>query len=313
MTRVNVAKLHLGTMNFGGRTREAEAVAIVHRALERGVTHFDTANLYNDGESERILGAAIKGRRDGVVIATKAGLFKREGLGKGRLLAAADESLRRLGIDQIDLYYLHAPDPKTPLEETLTGVQALLESGKVRAWGVSNFASWQVGDLNRLCAARPMARPTYSQLLYNLLVRQLDLEYFAFTRAHPIHTTVYNPLAGGLLARAPEVGSQPPPGSRFATNPIYPGRYWNDALIELAGRYAVLAREAGLSPVALAYGWLAGRAGVDSVLCGPGSLEHLDAGLDGCALAASAELQRLRPHVDAIHRSFQGTDASYAR
>ena len=304
------AAIHLGTMNFGARTPAQEATRLVHHALDRGITHFDTANMYNDGESERILGDALKGRREGAFIATKVGLFKREGLSKERILAAADDSLKRLGTDRIDLYYLHAPDPRTPFNESLSALQALLESGKIRSWGVSNFASWQIGDLNALCDARGMARPTHSQVLYNLLIRQLDLEYVAFARAHPIHTTVYNPLAGGLLARAPKAGAAIPPGSRFATNPMYPNRYWSAALIELAGRYADLARSEGIDRTALAYAWLAGHSEVRSVLCGPGSMDHWEAALTGCALELPSEL---RNRIDQIHRAFLGTDASYAR
>jgi aryl-alcohol dehydrogenase-like predicted oxidoreductase len=302
--------IHLGTMNFGGRTSLAESEAIIHRALERGITHFDTANLYNDGASERILGQALRTRRSEVTLATKGGLFRKEGLGKTQIVTAAEQSLKRLATEYIDLYYLHAPDPSTPLDETLEAVASLLSSGKIRSWGVSNFASWQIGDLNLLADAQAIPRPTHSQLLYNLLVRQLDVEYFAFARAHPIHTTIYNPLAGGLLARTPEVGSKPPPGSRFATNPMYPGRYWNDALIELAGQYAALAREESTTPVALAYAWVAHRPGVDSVLVGPGSVAHLDEALNAMALQLP---NRVLDRIDQIYRAFVGTDARYAR
>ncbi len=301
-------------MNFGSRTPAPEARRIVDRAIERGATLFDTANMYGDGESERILGAALKGRRDSVQIATKVGLLRKagrpEGLGAERMAAAIDESLARLQTDRVDLYYLHAPDPSTPLGHTLDAIAALLSSGKIRAWGVSNYAAWQLAEIGHACDARQLPRPAVAQMLYNVLVRQLDLEFFAFARKHPIHVTVYNPLAGGLLARAPAPGAGFPQGSRFETNAIYRKRYWTHALFELAQRLREVASAEGMELVTLAYAWLAGRPGVDSVIAGPGTVGHLDAAIDGCAVDLAAAV---RAKVDDIHRAFVGTDASYAR
>jgi aryl-alcohol dehydrogenase-like predicted oxidoreductase len=303
-------------MNFGDRTSAQEARRIVERALERGATFFDTANLYANGGSERLLGELLRGRRDRVQLATKVGLLRRggkpEGLSAARILEALEESLGRLGTDYVDLYYLHAPDPSTPLAETLDALRPLLESGRIRDWGVSNFAAWQILELNTLADARRMPRPAVSQVLYNLLVRQLDLEYFPFARRHPIHTTVYNPLAGGLLARAVEPGAaEIPKGSRFDKNPVYQRRYWSEPLRELTARLQALARESGFDdPVAFSYAWLAGYPGVDSILAGPRTVEHLDAALDAIALTVPDEV---RAKVDALYRSFTGTDASYAR
>jgi aryl-alcohol dehydrogenase-like predicted oxidoreductase len=310
----------LGTMNFGGRTSKEESVRIVHRAIERGVTFFDTANVYGDGASEQILGEALRGsgaRRDEVGIATKVGLKRRsrgkpEGLSAEVVKAALEESLGHLGTDYVDVYYLHAPDPSTPLEETLGAIQELIASGKVRAFGVSNFAAWQIAELNQLCDGRGMSRPVMSQVLYNLLVRQIDIEYLAFARAHPLHTTVYNPLAGGLLAREVKPGDPIPTGSRFEKNKLYRGRYWSEALLQLAARYGALANEAGLSLCRLAYAWIAARRqnGVTSVLAGPGAIEHLDAALESTSVPLAPELLA---RIDQIHRDFTGTDVSYAR
>ena len=307
-------RVTVGTMNFGARTPAPEARRIVDRALERGATVFDTANMYGDGESERILGQALKGKRDRVQIATKVGLLRQsgraEGLAPARILQAIDESLERLKTDWVDLYYLHAPDGSTPFSQTLDAIGVLLESGKIRAWGVSNFAAWQIAELNLICDARKLARPTVAQMLYNVLVRQLDYEFFAFARRNPIHTTVYNPLAGGLLARAPTPGAAFPKGSRFETNPLYRKRYWTDALFELAQRLCAVADSEGMDLVTLAYAWLAGRDGVDTILAGPASVVHLDVALDSSTLKLS---MALRTRVDDVHRAFVGTDASYAR
>lgn len=301
-------------MNFGARTPAAEARRIVDRAIERGATFFDSANMYGDGESERILGAALKGRRDRVHIATKVGLLRRggkpEGLAPGRMIAALEESLGRLQTDVVDLYYLHAPDPKTPIEQTLDGVAMLLESKKIRSWGVSNYAAWQLSEMGLACDARRLPRPSRAQMLYNVLVRQLDLEFFAFARARSLHVTVYNPLAGGLLARTPAAGDGYPAGSRFENNTLYRKRYWTDALFDLAQRLRETGLAEGVAPVTLAYAWLAGRPGVDSVIAGPASVAHLAEAIDGCGTDISPAL---RAKVDEVHRAFIGTDATYAR
>ncbi|MCU0683711.1 MAG: aldo/keto reductase [Polyangiaceae bacterium] len=304
----------VGTMNFGRRTPEPEAKRIVERALERGVRSFDTANMYNEGESEAILGRALGARRGEVSIATKVGLARlggrAEGLAPARLPQALDESLRRLGTDHVDLYYLHAPDHAVPIEATLGAVASLLESGKVKAWGVSNYAAWQVLEMIVWCDARGVPRPALSQVIYNLLVRQLEIEYFAFARRYELASAVYNPLAGGLLAGHHDRARPAPPASRFDKNPLYQRRYWTDRFFELAAASAELARDEGISPVALAYGWLAGRPGVDAVIAGPADVAQLDAALDGCARPLSAAA---RKKLDGMHREYLGTDANYAR
>ena len=291
--------LVVGTMNFGKRTPEAESRRIVARALERGLTFFDTANVYNDGESERILGRALGKRRGEARIATKVGIGKMsdpEGLAPERIAAAIDESLQRLGTDRVELYYFHKPDHERSLEAAVKAMEQLQQSGKIGAWGGSNFASWQLGEMTRL------GRPRVSQVIYNLLIRQLELEYFRFARNYRIHTTVYNPLAGGLLAGKP--------GARFDGNRMYQTRYLTDRMFELVAAYGKLAAGLGMSTVELGYAWLASRPGVDSILLGPASVEQLDAGIDGAARTLPKEAL---DQIDAVHRSYTGTDVSYAR
>jgi len=306
--------LSLGTMNFGKRTPAAEARRIVDRALERGVRFFDTANVYGNGESERILGQALRGRREEVGLATKVGLARiqgrPEGLSAARVERALEESLERLGTSYVDLFYLHQPDPATPLEETLEGMGRLLRAGKARHWGVSNFAAWQILELNQLCDARGLPRPAVSQVLYNVLVRQIELEYLPFTRRHPLHTTVYNPLAGGVLTGRYAPGAPLPSDSRLSSNRIYQGRYGSGRLLEQVEALRAVAQAEGMDLVTLAYAWLAGRPGVDSVLVGPGSVEHLDAALEAWSRPLSPEALA---RIDELHQAFLGTDARYAR
>lgn len=292
--------LVVGTMNFGKRTPEPEAQRIVARALERGLDFFDTANVYVEGESERILGRALKGKQ--ARIATKMGIGKMsdpEGLAPERIASAIDESLRRLQQDRVELYYFHKPDHSRPLEPSLRAMQRLIDTGKVGHFGASNFASWQLLEM-----IHAGVRPRVSQLIYNLLIRQLELEYFRFARKYGVHTTVYNPLAAGLLAGKGKAGA------RFENNPMYQRRYLTDRFGELAGAFARLAADAGRSPVELAYQWIAARPGVDSILLGPASVEQLDAAIDAVARPLPKEVI---DRADQLYREFQGTDAVYAR
>ncbi|HEY3495914.1 MAG TPA: aldo/keto reductase [Polyangiaceae bacterium] len=316
-------RLILGTMNFGKRTDEREAGRIVDRAIERGVTLLDTANVYVNGEGERILGRILEHRRREVLVASKVGLARiggtdsglmqsggqSEGLSRERIVAACEESLRRLGTDVIDIYFLHAPDPKTPLEESLSALQTLLQAGKIRAFATSNYASWQLLEIVTWCDQEGMPRPIFAHQIYNLLVRQLDVEYFGFSAKYGMHTTAYNPLAGGMLTGKHRRG-EPPAASRFDANPLYQKRYWSERVFAEVEAYAKLAERAGITLIELGYAWLGTRPGVDSVIVGPGTVEHLDAALDAQAQRLDPETCRL---ADAIYLEHQGTDARYAR
>ncbi len=303
----------IGTMNFGKRTSAAEAHRIVHRAIERGAGLFDTANVYESGESERILGAALKEKRGDVMIATKVGLDrpggKVEGLAKAAIAKACDESLARLGADVIDLYYLHAPDWRTPIEETLMAIFELKAKGKIRHFGVSNFASWQILEIFALCDAAQQERPLASQQMYNLLIRQLDIEYFKFTKKYRVHTTTYNALAGGLLAR-PHSKDEIPKGSRFDKNPMYQRRYWSTHFFEFKAALEELAQQAGISLADLAYAWIASRPGVDSILIGAASVQQLDQAFDALQKTVSPDTAK---KIDALSHELAGTDATYTR
>jgi aryl-alcohol dehydrogenase-like predicted oxidoreductase len=300
--------LVVGTMNFGKRTPEPESHRIIQRALERGLTFFDTANAYVDGESERILGRALGARRSKARIATKVGIGKLsnpEGLAPERIAAALEESLGRLGTDYVDLYYFHKPDHSRPLEPSLRAMERLISQGKVRAFAASNYGSWQLLEM-----IHAGLKPRVSQQMYNLLVRQLEIEYFRFAKSYAVHTTVYNPLGGGLLAGKVKRGAAPEAGSRFDKNPMYQKRYLTDRFFDLADAFARLAAEAGRTPVELAYQWTASRPGVDSILLGPASVDQLDAAIDAVAKSLPKEVI---DRADELYRTFQGTDATYAR
>lgn len=295
-------------MNFGKRIDEPTSKAIVDRALERGITGFDTANMYSEGESERVLGRALRHVRDRVSVATKVGAWKNEGLRPERVTASLDESLDRLGMSEVDVYYLHVPDHKTPIKETLSAMREVLASGKARAWGVSNYASWQVLQMLHLADELGMARPVIAQQLYNAVHRELDIEHFAFLRAYPMHLTSYNALAGGLLTGQHAAGVAK--GSRLAKNPMYTRRYATAAMLARRAELEEVAADEGMSLIDLAYAFVASQPQIDSVLVGPASIAHLDAACDGLARTlAQPTLARL----DALYRGWLGSDTHYAR
>lgn len=203
-TPVPLSRLVLGTMTFGDTADRATAAAMLDAALDVGITGVDTANGYAGSESERILAELLPGRRDKVVLATKAGIphpdqGEHAPLSADGLRAALDGSLKRLGTDHVDLFYLHQPDRATPLSETLATVAEFVKAGKVRALGVSNYAAWQIAELNRVADEVSAPRPVVAQQLHNLLARRIEEEYVEFAAETGLHTMVYNPLGGGLL------------------------------------------------------------------------------------------------------------------
>jgi aryl-alcohol dehydrogenase-like predicted oxidoreductase len=301
-------------MNFGKRTPADESERIVRRALERGIRVFDTANAYNEGASERILGRALGKDRERAVVATKVGSRrvggKAEGLAPETMERALAESLERLGTAAVDVYYLHTPDQATPIERTLDAMKALVASERVRAWGVSNYAAWQILEMSRLADERSLAHPVASQVIYNVLLRQLDVEYFAYARRYPIHTTVFNPLAGGLLSGGHRFEDAPRQGSRFDDNAFYQRRYWTRAMFDRVEQLRAVAAAEGLGLVQLAYAWAASRPGVDSILVGPATVAQLDDAIDAVGRALSADALA---RIDELWRGWTGTDTSYVR
>lgn len=315
-TDAGAVRLSLGAMNFGKRTPEPESMAIMNRAFELGIRHIDTANVYTDGQSERIVGRFVKDPtiRSATVLATKCGFGRvqgqPEGLAPERVLAACDASLARLDQPSIDLYYLHVPDARTPIDETLGALAELLAQKKIRAWGVSNYAAWQVLEMIQLADARKMPRPVVAQQLYNVLVRQLDVEWFSFARARGVHTTVYNPLAGGLLSGKHARDGSTQKGSRFDKNRLYQSRYFTSAMFDRTEALTALASATGMTLLELAYAFVASAPGVDSILLGPASVAQLTSSVEATRRALTEET---RAEVDAMHRAWLGTDTYYVR
>jgi aryl-alcohol dehydrogenase-like predicted oxidoreductase len=226
-TDLSVSRLIFGAMTFGSQVNEPDAATMVDLALDAGVNMFDTAASYNDGASERILGAALAQRRNDVLIATKVHP-RTAGLTRAAIRAAIDASLGRLGTDHVDVYYLHQPDWNTPVEETLDAMNDLVRAGKVRYIGLSNYAAWQVADMRAKSATRGWQLPVIAQQMYNLLARRIEDEYAAFARSADTFDIAYNPLAGGLLTGKHRPAATPATGTRFSQE-TYRARYCNDA------------------------------------------------------------------------------------
>ena len=283
-TGTTVSRLSLGTMTFGAQADEAVSLRMVDTALDGGINFFDTADAYGKGRSEEILGKALRGRRDDVVLASK--VFnamgpdpKEGGLHRWHVIRGVEASLRRLQTDCLDICYLHRPDRKTPLEETLAAMDTLVQQGKVIYVGMSNYAAWQVCRAQWLCQLRRWSPPVVVQLPYNLITRGVDEECAEFTDQMQISVTAYNPLAGGLLTGKHTRQANPAKGTRFAINKNYYERFWHNSNFAALEELSRIADDAGRNLTELALQFLLSRDLVDSVIIGASRLEHLEQNL----------------------------------
>lgn len=314
-TSLKISQLCLGTMMFGGQTDEAESFKIMDYAYEQGINFFDTANVYNQGESERIVGQWLKDRRGRIILATKVRSPMGEdpndaGLSRRNILSAVDASLKRLGTDYIDIYYMHAPDYETSLEESLEAMSSLVKTGKVRYVGVSNFAAWQIADMLSICDRRNYIAPIITQNVYNPVTRGIETELVPFLKAHGIAMAIYNPIAGGLLAGKHKPG-KPTENTRFANNKTYYDRYWSDENFAAVEKLTEIAIGHGLSILQLAMKWCAAQQSVTSIITGVSRLSQLEQNI------GSVEGEPLNAEVleecDNVWRSLAGTRFGYNR
>ena len=290
MTALDLTSLVLGTMTFGDTVDDAGAAAMLDAALDAGITHVDTANGYAGGESERMLARLLEGRRSRVTLATKAGMPHPDSddhspLSPAGLRASVEGSLARLGTDHVELFYLHQPDRAAPIADTLTTVADLMGEGKIGAFGVSNFAAWQIAEVNFLADDLGMPRPVVAQQLYNLLARRIEEEYVEFANVTGLVTMVYNPLGGGLLTGRHSFDAAPTDGrfgdSRLAA--MYKQRYWNTAIFEAVEQLSVIAEKAGIPLTELALRWLVSKPAAGPILLGGSKVEHLRANMAAVA------------------------------
>ncbi|HUU15085.1 MAG TPA: aldo/keto reductase [Terriglobia bacterium] len=315
-TDLKVSRLSFGTMTFGAQTDEAVALRMVDRCLEAGINFFDTANVYNQGRSETILGKALAGRRDKVILATKVRGKMGEGLDESGLSRAAmrkalEASLKRLETDYVDIYYLHQPDYDTPMEETLAAMDEAVRAGKVRYPAVSNYAAWQVCEIHWLAEKNGYKPPYVSQPMYNLLARGIEEEYLPFCRRFGVAVIPYNPLAGGLLTGKQSRRQGPISGTRFDSNQMYLDRYWDDNYFAAVDELAGIARDAGKTLIELSFQWLLSQPGVDSIILGASRLEQLEENLKACEGGGLDEATLTR--CDAVWKRLRGITPKYNR
>jgi aryl-alcohol dehydrogenase-like predicted oxidoreductase len=286
-----VTVVGVGCNNFGRRLDAEGTARVVHAALDAGINFFDTADLYGNGQSEEMLGAALHGRRDSAVIATKFGHQAlgpdRSGASRRWIRIAVEESLRRLGTDWIDLYQMHTPDPNTPIDETLETLTELVSEGKIRCAGSSNLDGWQIADADWIARSRGLTRFVSAQNRYNLLDRAVEDGVIPACEHFDVGMIPYSPLANGLLTGKHRRGQPPVPGTRLATAPGANADAWltdhNFDIVEALERFA---EERGVVLLDVAIGGLAAQPQVVSVIAGAMSPEQV---------VANAQAGRWRP------------------
>jgi len=283
---------------FGGATDEAESIRIIHRALDAGINFVDTANMYNAGESEVVTGKALRDRRDRVVLATKVKNPMGEGpndqgLSRPHILRECEASLRRLNTDYIDLYYLHAPDLTTPLEESLRAMDDLVRQGKVRYVACSNYYAYQVAQLLGLAEARRLERVVCVQPLYNIVNRDIEVELLPLCQEEGLGVVAYSPLARGVLTGKYQPGQPPPEGSRAARGDrrIHQTELREESF-EVAQRLRALADGHGCPLSQYALAWVLANPILTSAIVGPRTMEQLEDNLPALDVKLTAEDER---------------------
>ncbi len=316
---VKVSPICLGTMMFGGPTPEAESIRIMHAALERGINFFDTANVYNAGESEVVVGKALAGRREEVVLATKGRQKRGEGpnqTGGSRLhlMREVEGSLRRLKVECIDLYYLHAPDYQTPIEESLRAMDDMVRQGKVHYLACSNFRAWRLCEALWTSDRLNLHRFVCVQPLYNMVNRDIEVELLPLCQEHRLGVVNYSPLARGILTGKYKPGEAPPDGSRASRNDVRIRQAeWREASLEIAQQIATHCTRRGVHPSQFALAWCLANPVVSSTIIGPRTMEQLEDNLGCLTVQITAEdeafVDSLVPPGEHTGKGFQ--DALY--
>ncbi|MFF8030558.1 MULTISPECIES: aldo/keto reductase [unclassified Streptomyces] len=297
-TGVQVSTLALGAMNFGaiGRTTQDEATAIVDAALEAGVNLIDTADMYGGGESEEMVGKAVAGRRDDIVLATKAGMpmgDERNHRGSSRrwLVTELDNSLRRLGVDHVDLYQIHRWDPETGDEETLSALTDLQRAGKIRYFGSSTFPAYRIVQAQWAAREHRLSRYVTEQPSYSILQRGIEAHVLPVAEEYGLGVLAWSPLASGWLSGAVRRGRD----ITTHRSGILPERFdtalpANRARLDAVEQLAEVADEAGLTMIQLALGFVTAHPAVTGALIGPRTLDHLRAQLAAADTVLSADV-----------------------
>lgn len=302
---VKVSTVGIGTNRFGSeKTPQSEVNRIVDHALELGINHLDTANAYQNGNSEIVLGNALKGKWDRFFLATKFYFQTGEGInsrGASRyhIYNAVDASLKRLQSDHIDLYYVHRWDSETPIEETLQTLDYLIQQGKVRYIGASNFAAWQLAKSNLLADVKGWNAFVAIQSHYHMLERDLEKEVIPYCQAENVGVIPYFPLAGGFLTGKYQNGQPAPAGSRGESSE-YVQKYMTDQNFDVLKKLETFAKDHGHEVNELAIAWLLAQPRVSSVISGATKLDHVTKN------AAAAEWELTVEELNSVNEILKG-------
>lgn len=292
-TGLKVTEVCLGTMTFGYQCDERTSFEIMDQAAASGVSFIDTADVYpvpvsleTAGRTEEIVGRWLRGKREQFVLATKCRMQMGSGpndggLSRKHVLSAIDASLRRLGTDYVDLYQVHAPDPDTPMDETLRALDTIVQSGKARYIGCSNFQAWQLAKALWTSDRLGLARFDSVQPRYNLLFREIEHDLFPLCEDQGVGAIIYNPLAGGLLTGKHRRDAPPAENTRFAVAGYYKDRYWNEACFDAVERLSAFLKQRGKSLTHAAVAWTLRQHAVTSAIVGATSAGQLQDSLKG--------------------------------
>jgi aryl-alcohol dehydrogenase-like predicted oxidoreductase len=296
---LKVSALCLGTMTFGHGTDEADARRIVDLAFDAGVSFFDTANSYGDGQSEVLLGKALQGRRRGAVVATKfcnpMGPGPNDsGMSRVHIMQAIEESLRRLQMEYVDLYYIHHLDVQTPLEEMLRALDDLVRQGKVRYVACSNYEAWRLMEALWISDSKNLSRFECYQPQYSLVVRDIEQELIPLCEYKGLGVVVWSPLAGGYLSGKYRPGQESVTGTRSEEQWAYPRRYFAPNADATLAALLEVAKEIGRSPAQVALRWVLEQPAITSAIIGARTVEQArDNLLAGGLRLEGAPLERL--------------------
>ena len=293
-TGIKVSPYCLGAMMFGamGNRDHDDCIRIIHKALDSGINFIDTADRYSRGESEEIVGKALKGRRDNVVLATKVhGPMgedpNQQGNSRRWIMRAVEASLRRLQTDHIDLYQIHRPSPDTDIEETLSALTDLMRAGKVRAIGSSTFPASEIVEAQWVAERRGLARFRTEQPPYSILGRGIEREVLPACQKYGMGALVWSPLAKGMLTGRYRKGQPLPDSMRAKT---FPQQMTDDRNLDAVERLIPIAQEAGLSLTHLAMAFVMAHPGVTCAILGPRTMPQLDDLLAGAGVVLSDEI-----------------------
>jgi aryl-alcohol dehydrogenase-like predicted oxidoreductase len=303
-TGVQVSRLCCGTMSFGGEADESAAGEMYRACREAGINFFDTANQYSAGRSEEILGRLIQGHREELVLATKCFNptgkdVNARGGSRRHITRAVDASLKRLGTDRVEVFYLHQYDALTPFEESLRALEDLVRAGKILYPAISNFAAWQIQKCLGIQDAHGWARVQVVQPMYNLVKRQVEVEILPMAQANCVAVVPYGPAGGGLLSGKYEDKGKLASG-RLAENERYRTRYSEEWMHETAARFAGFCKARNVHPVSMAVAWVGSHPGVTAPIIGARNVAQLRASLDSLKIQMTPEL---RAEIAALSRT----------